>query len=372
MITDHGQRTHHSGDVAVIIAPVADGALDHYLHDYLAGPVGTCTFPVFQLGLRTGSASFDRAVTEFTYRATRLVEPIPGVVLAESSTSAGDRCFTVAQDALENIPDAWAVSVHGQKINLYVRAPSMSPRYVLRIIREVMIRSYENAGAIIFHAAGLDLGGNAVMICGGGTTGKTTTLATLLRHFEDRAALLSNDRLLVLDHNEVVAVPLPVPLARGTIEAFGELRAALPGVARARPGEMAFDTLPRVFGTTRKIAFPARVFAEAFGAGMIPGSRLAAIIIPSITDTKDHVTVRLLDSVQATEALTGSCFTPVDEFWHPWLIKRTHPDKQLSDVAAACCRRLGETIPCFAVGVGIRGRYQPFEQALTDVIGDFT
>src|SRR5436190_23452734 len=84
-----------------------------------------------------------------------------------------------------------------------------------------MLRTYEDKGRVIFHAAGVDVGGVGVMICGPRGAGKTTTTAALLR--STGASLLSNDRLIAHRGDRLVAVPLPVPTARGTIEAFPEL-----------------------------------------------------------------------------------------------------------------------------------------------------
>jgi hypothetical protein len=206
------------------------------------------------------------------------------------------------------------------------------------------------------------------MICGPRGAGKTTTAAALLRRFGPRARLLSNDRLLACDGQQAVAVPLPVPVARGTLDAFPALVAAVPAAQRARPGEPGLASLPRQFGTGRKIAFPARDFAAALGAGLAASSRLTAIIIPNLTDTADPVTVRRAGPGEALAALTASCFTPGDEFWRPWLVTRAQPDAALAAHAARRCRDLAASVPCAIVSSGTQGPPGGLGEALAAVM----
>lgn len=63
-----------------------------------------------------------------------------------------------------------------------------------------MLRSHENHGEIIFHAAA-DLHGTGVMVCGPWGAGKTTTLACLLRA---GGMLLPNDRVILHGRERLV------------------------------------------------------------------------------------------------------------------------------------------------------------------------
>jgi hypothetical protein len=207
------------------------------------------------------------------------------------------------------------------------------------------------------------------MTCGPRGAGKTTAAAALLERFGPRARLLSNDRLLACGDRQVVAVPLPVPVAGGTLDAFPALRAAVPEAVRARPGEPATAALPREFGTDSKIAFPARTFAGAFHAGLAASSRLTAIVIPSLSDSSAPVAIRRVGSAEASAALTACCFTPKDEFWRPWLIGRARPDAELSADAARRCREIAASVPCVTVSFGVRGCLVSFGQALATVTG---
>ncbi|MQA87708.1 MAG: hypothetical protein GEV03_24560 [Streptosporangiales bacterium] len=360
------RQTRHAGDVhfTVTSAPEDAPALASYFDDYLTGPPGELDLPNYQLDIRTETTPSPAAGTHLTSGAATPIEPIPGVVLLQHTTPAGWRRYTLTHDAVENAPGAWTAAIQGRVIDLSCRQPQTAPRYALRIIREVMMRSYENAGGVIFHAAGVDLGGDAVMICGTGGAGKTTTMTAILRRAGSNGALLSNDRLTVHGTDRIVAVPLPVRAARGTIDAFPELHAA------ATPVNLA--DLPPEFGTQIKAAFPARRYAAAFGADLSPGARLAAVLVCSFTDDARPAHARRLGREQARAALAQACFTPRDEFWRPWLLPRHHSDAVLAESAAHTCARIAATVPCIRVRFGVRNPLDHLDRLLGTALADLT
>ncbi len=363
------QRRYWAGDLAATVTAPGQGPTADYLSGYLAGPVGTHDLPRYQVNLQVGHEELARASARPAGVPVTLVEPVPGVVLAASTGADCSRVFTVARDRLENAPGTWAASISGDRVDLHVADPARGPRHLLRVIRELMLRAYEDAGAVVLHAAGVEVDGGMVMICGPRGAGKTTAAAALLHQFGPRARLLSNDRLLACDGHQAVAVPLPVPVAKGTLGAFPALGAAVPAARRARPGEPPLAALPREFGTTGKIAFPARDFAGAFGAGLAASSQMAAIIIPSLTDTADPAAIRPASPAEAQAALSACCFTPADEFWRPWLVARALPDADLAVHAARRCRQLAASLPCVIVSSGVRRPLDGFAEALTTVTG---
>lgn len=178
------------------------------------------------------------------------------------------------------------------------------------------------------------------MICGPGGAGKTTTLAALLMAADGRVQLLSNDRLIVQERG-VVAVPLPVRQARGTLNAFPELHTAcIPAPVR---------TLPSVFGTISKVALPARTFADALGSRLDASGHLRALTIPRLKDDTQLPYAERLSSGEARQALRQACFTPLDEFWSPWLVPRTRSEAALAALAEAARTRLAAELPCPAL-----------------------
>lgn len=354
----------HAGDVAfAVTAPATWAEVQRArLAEFLAGPPRELHLLGFTLAVNVDDAAFRRVMREMAQAPTTAhIEPIPGVVLLEASTPAGRRCYAVAVDGLEHRPGDYAVTVHDERIDLFLHNGSTGGhRYPLRLMREAMLRTYEDVGGFIFHAAGADLGGTGVMICGRRAAGKTTTLACLLR--QPDAALLSNDRL-ILHRDRMIAVPLPVPTALGTIQAFPELRHAPPGASGER------HTLHAAFGTTVKHPFSARRFASAFGAGLAPASTLQLILVPQLTDTAHPAQARRLSTGEACEVLTASCFTPRDEFWiRPWLVPRRRAATVLQQQARAGVEHIATAVPCVEVRYGVRNPIRHLQDALVDIV----
>lgn len=363
-----GTTWHRAGDQPVTVTAPDPGHVTEYLSGYLASPAAAPALPPRHITLHTGQEPLRRAAAEFTAGPVTRIEPVPGVTLTEAALPGGGRGYTVAADHLEGAPGTWAASAAGDRVTLYAGSAAQGPRHVLRIIREIMMRAHEDAGAVVFHAAGVAVPAGTVMICGPRSAGKTTTAAAVLAAHGPRASLLSNDRLLVAGRR-VIAVPLPVPVARGTLDAFPALAAAAGEAARARPGEPSPRDLPAGFGSPSKTAFPARVFAAALGAGLAPDGHLAAVIVPALSDTSDPVTTRRLSPGEAVSVLARCCFTPADEFWRPWLAPRARADADLAAAAAALCRDLAGTVPFTAVTCGVRGPAAAYRQALAALTG---
>ncbi|MGP4018804.1 hypothetical protein [Saccharopolyspora sp. 5N708] len=358
--------TSHAGDLAFTIIAPATWAEDQrqYLADYLPGRLGDRNLGTFHLAVHPDDATCHEVVWQATHPPiARRIEPIPGVVLLETRTPSGMRCYAVAADGLEHQARAYSVRVHERHIELYLHHGARKPHgYPLRLMREAMLRTYEDHGGVLFHAAGADLGGHGVMICGPRAAGKTTLLTCLLR--ATRGALLSNDRLIMHRHGRLIAVPLPVPVARGTLEAIPELANAVPALSRP---QRTISELPTTFGATEKAEFSAREYTTALGTSLAPGSWLRTILVPRLTDTTEPPRVRAIPPAEAQQVLQANCFTPHDEFWQqPWLVPRTTPDADLQRRAHQLIRELAGHIPCFEIRFGIRNPLDQLDKALLD------
>lgn len=360
--------TAYAGDLAFTMSAPAHWATDqqNYLAGYLPGPPGDLDLGAFRLTVHLD----DYGVHQIVWKAahpptTHRVEPIDGVVLLENHEPAGRRCYAVAADTLEHQARAYAVAVQDHDIELFLHHTAARPHaYPLRLMREAMLRTYENAGGIVFHAAGVDFDGAGVMICGPRAAGKTTTLACLLRAAQGR--LLSNDRLILHSPERLIPVPLPVPVARGTLEAVDELRTAVSRLSRPQPR---LDTISRSFGATTKVAFSAHEFAAALGSSLSRSSSLRSVVVPRFTDTDAPLRTRRLDQAEARQVLAASCFTPHDEFWiNPWLVRRVRADTNLAAYAAKIVTRIASAVPCVEVAFGVRNSVEELDKALLDVI----
>jgi hypothetical protein len=342
----------HAGDVAFTITAPSPwlAAQREYLSEFLTMPAGELDSTAFSIRVHTDDTAFLQVAEAIVHSPTTShIEPVPGVVMRESVEPTGRRCYVVATDDVEYQPGAYAVAAQGRHIELFIHSRTVRPhRYPIRLIREAMLRTYEDAGGVIFHAAGVDIGGAGVMICGPRGSGKTTVTASLLRL--PGASLLSNDRLVTSQRDRVVAVPLPVPTGWGTIQAFPELEHHA-----QHPAGKALGKMPAEFGSTVKHAFTARQFAEAFGARLASASTLRLVVVPQLADTAEPARVRHLSKVYARQIVAANCFTPHDEFWvRPWLVPRQSTDEQLRRQANAAIEHIAATVPCIEVRFGVR------------------
>ncbi|MGH3626312.1 MAG: hypothetical protein ACRDRL_02535 [Sciscionella sp.] len=359
----------HAGDVAfTITAPSAwRSAQRAYLSDFLTTPPGELDLGSFSIRVHTDDTAF-RQIADTIARSptTSHIEPVPGLLMRESRQPTGRRSYLIVTDNVEHQPGAYAVAAQGHDIDLFTHTGTARPhRYPIRLVREAMLRTYEDAGGVIFHAAGVDVGGAAVMICGPRGAGKTTVTATLLRL--PGAALLSNDRLVAYQGDHVVAVPLPAPTGRGTIQAFPELERL---VRRPTANGIELDTMPADFGSTVKHAFTARQFAEAFGARLISRSALRLIVVPRLADSDEPAHARRLPVAEARQVVATNCFTPRDEFWvRPWLVPRQSTDEQLCRQASAAIRHIATIVPCIEVSFGVRNPIGDLARILEEATG---
>ncbi|GGJ05676.1 hypothetical protein GCM10011581_48450 [Saccharopolyspora subtropica] len=360
--------TSYAGDVRFDITAPACWAADQrrYLDDYLLGRLGERELPAFEMDVRVDAAACREVIGRVARAPFQRIETAPGVVLLESRAGGGSqRWFAVAADGLEHQDTAYAVRTDGRHLELYVDPGSTKAhRYPLRMIREAMLRTYEDHGGVVFHAAAARLSEGGVMICAPRSAGKTTLLACLLRC--TNGDLLVNDRVIVHGMG-LVAVPLPVPVARGTLDAVPELAVASRELSRRQED---ITKLPATFGTVRKAEFSGREFSKALGAGRAAGAWLHSILVPRLTNTADPARITRLPYQETRRVLERNCFTPHDEFWlRPWLVPRRTPVHTLHQHAREVARQVAATVPCHQIEFGVRRSLAELDTALLDVLG---
>ncbi|MCK7627607.1 hypothetical protein MUU72_31700 [Streptomyces sp. RS10V-4] len=216
-------------------------------------------------------------------------------------------------------------------------------RYLLRVIREVVMRCGEERGWAAFHAAAASVEGHGVLIAGPTTAGKTTVLAALACH--RGADLVASDRaMLTQNAADVIGVPLSIRVAGGTLSALTP-REALPP----------HRVLPRTFGTDQKASCTPRDFAAAFAAQVREGAPLRLALLPRLLDDDTPLSIRRLHGETARAELAATCCTPDDEDWlHPWFAHRTRSIEGLRAQAGQVLDDLVANVPVFRVTAGVR------------------
>lgn len=215
-------------------------------------------------------------------------------------------------------------------------------RYLMRVVREVVLRCSENRGWISFHAAAAALDDHGVLIAAPSGAGKTTVLTALAAHHG--ADLIASDRALITaDAGTVAGVPISVRIGGGTLSAVAP-REGLPNP----------HTLPDAFGSARKAALTPREFARAFSSHVRETALLRLVVIPRLRSGDQGLRSRVLGVTQARTALAAACCTPHDEDWRePWFAVRTRPVDDLARQAAALIESLVATVPVLAITAGV-------------------
>ncbi|MDQ1304799.1 MAG: hypothetical protein QG671_627 [Actinomycetota bacterium] len=215
-------------------------------------------------------------------------------------------------------------------------------RYVLRVIREVVLRCAEHRGWSAFHAAAAAVDGHGVLIAGASGAGKTTVLTALAAHH--RADLIGSDRVVVTEQAaHLVGVPITVRIAAGTLS-------ALP----PRSGLPPHSTLPADFGTAHKAACTPQDFAQAFTARVRETAPLRLIVLPQLCDDDREMAIAFPPPAAARDALTAVCCTPDDEDWlHPWLADRLRPPTELARQASDVRDAMVARAPVMTVTAGV-------------------
>lgn len=215
-------------------------------------------------------------------------------------------------------------------------------RYLMRAVREVVLRCAESRGWISFHAAAAALDDHGVLIAAPSGAGKTTVLTALTAHHG--ADLIASDRALITADAEAVAgVPISVRIGGGTLSAVAP-REGLPNP----------HTLPDAFGSARKATLTPREFARAFSSHVRETAPLRLVVIPRLRSDDHGLHSRVLGAAQARTALAAACCTPHDEDWRePWFANRTRPVDDLARQAAALIESLVATVPVLAITAGV-------------------
>lgn len=206
------------------------------------------------------------------------------------------------------------------------RTHGHADRLLLRIVRELVLRTHHRSGGIGMHAAVVELGGRGLLIVGASGAGKTTLA---LRMAQAGAALVGNDFAL-LRGTSCGALPLSYRVGLGTVDAMPRLREISAasgdpcvGITRKAAGEMA-DA--HTFGSPSKFEIEPVLLAAAMGARLASHTNIEAVLIPRLEPDGGPVTLRSLGRNQALKVLRREARSPAAAPWlRSWLIDEPSP-----------------------------------------------
>ncbi|MCA1441941.1 hypothetical protein I6F07_17315 [Ensifer sp. IC4062] len=241
----------------------------------------------------------------------------------ESHINENSNLYAFGKSAvvLEAVDDPQFAYFFGEECSgVLVASIATAPkRYLLRLIRDAMIRIDEDSGWILVHAASAMLSQRGVLVAGDSGAGKTTLLCHLLAL---GSGYISNDRTLLGKAADwsLRGIPTPARIGKGTALASPALRLLL-SEHRDPPKR---DWIKSIVQSKAKVELSPREIQSAFGCDVITQATLSLVMLPRIIsgDQSRRVNIRTLRPEEALAGLASSVFTPQDESWRPWMSHR--------------------------------------------------
>lgn len=224
-------------------------------------------------------------------------------------------------------------------------------RLLLRVLREILYRSWENRGGIALHAAALQWQEHGVLLVGPHGAGKTTLLLDLLRW--QQTAYIGNDHVFIAC----------LPDGQGPPQILG----GLPLVVRcgqemltAKPYLQSFASAGR---SEEKREVTPRALMQALGCRFQGRAPLRALLFPVFSLQTHDVDLTDVSPEQARELLQQEVYTPTDEQWRrPWILPRNQTEEMLGRQGEALINHLVQICPLLQVRFGLTITQEGMEQ----------
>lgn len=210
---------------------------------------------------------------------------------------------------------------------LFTNENANSYKYLIRIIRELLIRSLEEMGYFYMHGTGIEIYGKGILLLGGSGSGKTT-FATRLNEIETPQKYLSNDRVF-LRQDEMKYFPLPIIYAMGTVKSNSSLDNYFERTHSLEKRRGGNYLLAR---SNIKCDIPLTDISRIFPhIQNVSSMKVDTIIFPSINN--GSVRVKELDEKEIIEKLNESNFTPEDKesLRREWLLRRNITKEEIEE-----------------------------------------
>jgi hypothetical protein len=226
----------------------------------------------------------------------------------------------------------------------------------MRVVRELAVAcALGDPACVLVHAAAAAPSIGAVLFAGPRESGKSTTLASVVR--ATRAAFLANDRTLLrrtADGWTAYGIPTIVKVRPGTLALLPDFAAALGGVAAGPDRTVAEATAAHASGAaidTTKMTVAQ--LAAALGAERAGPTRLAAIVFPDRRAAHDEIAIERLTGADAAHAIATARFGRHAERDVPTAFARLADAARPPGADEALLARLAVEVPCFSARLGV-------------------
>lgn len=225
----------------------------------------------------------------------------------------------------------------------------------MRVVRELAVAcALGDPACVLVHAASAAPSLGAVLFAGPRESGKTTTLASVVR--ATRAAFLANDRTLLrrgADGWTAYGIPTIVNVRPGTLALLPELATAIAGIAAGPDRTVAEARAAHASGaradTTKMSVAQLAAALDAERAGPTP---VAAIVLPDRGAAHDEVTIERVTGTDAADGIATARFAQHSERDVPTVFARLFGAARPPGAEAALLARLADEVPCFRVRLG--------------------
>ncbi|GAD89990.1 hypothetical protein VHA01S_031_00030 [Vibrio halioticoli NBRC 102217] len=224
------------------------------------------------------------------------------------------------------------VDVHDDEIRIFSTSLEPLKYMVLRVIREHLYRSKENAGYVSFHSAFSQVAEHGLMYVGTSGAGKTTLLLATLEHLA--GLYLCNDRVLISE-KDVCTIPLPIRISLETAtnskklnpfitsEYFDLTRPQCINHARWEGIKHQYNT--QFKDTDDKFELSPLEVERCLNNTSLNHSKLDYIVFPRFDPTVSGLKAEPISEESSVRILRQELYTPNDKLWvDPWVVARDH------------------------------------------------
>lgn len=217
------------------------------------------------------------------------------------------------------------------------------PHILLYIYREYIYRTAENFGAVMFHAASIDIDNNGILLVGPQGAGKTTLLINLLESGKGR--FVSNDRTLVFPDMSIDTIPMPVRVGLDTLYntdiLYHYVKKNYYDLKRRIDIPLDYIISKKVIQNV-KVELTISDIRNCYQLSNKRGLKLNNIVLPDL-HSGSKIVKKKIKKENAFKLLLQQKYTPNDPLWKSdWICKRDKKESQLEFESLQLCNTIIE------------------------------